>query len=341
MDVGAEPNVPQRIPELWFDDGNIVIQAGNIQFRVYRGILAARSPVFQDMLSFPQPLDSELVEGCPLVHLNDAAAEVTVFLKAIFEAEFFKQFPALTEFDTIVGCLRLSHKYGVEYLRRRALIHLSSGYRTTLSEWDAYCEPGDFEEGAPIPLEAASWSRPNVASYRICLIELAREVEAVWILPAAFYWLSANWSELGSKIFHGTDYNGVPVSLSTQDQESFVKGHAIQSHSTTADVLRFLFYPPNIENCASERKCARARFGAIDSMRVITSRYPSVPLDVWESGDWNLLDDLCPTCLATLKTAHQAARQAFWDKLPEMYGLPAWEELEKMKVAAIGTNWLS
>ncbi|KAJ7466554.1 hypothetical protein B0H11DRAFT_1689843, partial [Mycena galericulata] len=65
-----------RIPELWFDDGNIVIQAGNIQFRAYRDILAARSPVFQDMLSFPQPLDSELVEGCPLVRLNDAAAEV-------------------------------------------------------------------------------------------------------------------------------------------------------------------------------------------------------------------------------------------------------------------------
>ncbi|KAJ7700677.1 hypothetical protein B0H17DRAFT_882729, partial [Mycena rosella] len=75
---------PHRVEELWFEDGNLVLQAGNSQFRLHRSILAARSPVFQDMLSFPQPPESELVEGCPLVRLPDAESEVTVFLKAIF-----------------------------------------------------------------------------------------------------------------------------------------------------------------------------------------------------------------------------------------------------------------
>lgn len=90
MDVDNEPSGnpgPQRIQELWFSDGNIVIQAGNSQYRVYRGILAARSPVFQDMFSFPQPPDSELVEGCPLIRLPDLDVEVTPFLRAIFEPE--------------------------------------------------------------------------------------------------------------------------------------------------------------------------------------------------------------------------------------------------------------
>jgi hypothetical protein len=86
MEVDSGSVQPQRHQELWFDDGNIVIQAGNTQFRVYRGVLAARSTVFQDMLSFPQPPDSELVEGCPLVQLHDSTAEVTVFLKAIFDS---------------------------------------------------------------------------------------------------------------------------------------------------------------------------------------------------------------------------------------------------------------
>ncbi|KAJ7611822.1 hypothetical protein FB45DRAFT_941104, partial [Roridomyces roridus] len=77
-------DTPHRHAELWFDDGSIVIQAENTQFRVHRSILAARSLIFRDMFSFPQPLDAELVEGCPLARLHDSAAELSVFLRAIF-----------------------------------------------------------------------------------------------------------------------------------------------------------------------------------------------------------------------------------------------------------------
>jgi hypothetical protein len=64
MEVDNEQtNEPQRVQDLWFEDGNLVIQAGNSQCRVYRGVLATRSLVFKDMLSFPQPSDSELVEA--------------------------------------------------------------------------------------------------------------------------------------------------------------------------------------------------------------------------------------------------------------------------------------
>lgn len=41
--------------DLWFDGGDIIIQAGLKQFRVYKGILAHWSPVFHDMFSVPQP----------------------------------------------------------------------------------------------------------------------------------------------------------------------------------------------------------------------------------------------------------------------------------------------
>ncbi|KAJ7100470.1 hypothetical protein C8R44DRAFT_566597, partial [Mycena epipterygia] len=127
---------PYRIQELWFGDGNLIIQAAN-QFRVYRGILAARLPVFQDMLSFPQPPDSEIIDGCPRVRLPDSAMDVRVFLKcSSHSGRFFRPFPASTDFDVIVGYLRLGHKYGVDYLRRHALIHLSSGYPTTLAGAD-------------------------------------------------------------------------------------------------------------------------------------------------------------------------------------------------------------
>ncbi|KAJ7689829.1 hypothetical protein B0H17DRAFT_1011892 [Mycena rosella] len=126
--VDIEPaSEPRR--ELWFEDGNIILQAGNSQFRVYRGILAARSPIFQDMLSFPQPAESELLEGCPLVHLPDDETKVTHFLKAVY----LPAFPAFTTLDIIAGCVRLAHKYEVDYLRRRGFVHLASEYPTTLA----------------------------------------------------------------------------------------------------------------------------------------------------------------------------------------------------------------
>ena len=87
MEIDSEPDALTRVQELWFEDGNLIIQAGNSQFRVYRGVLAARSSVFRDMLSFPQPPESELVEGCPVVLLHDSGAEVAVFLRAIFDSE--------------------------------------------------------------------------------------------------------------------------------------------------------------------------------------------------------------------------------------------------------------
>ncbi|KAJ7181485.1 hypothetical protein C8R43DRAFT_1170392, partial [Mycena crocata] len=116
--------------ELWFNDRNLVIQAENSQFRVYRKFfwqLVLQFSTFKDMLSFPQPslTDAEFIEGCPIVRLPDSSWEVTFFLKAIFLPE---PFPAKTKFDNVVGCLRLSHKYGIDYLRRRALIHLPSGH---------------------------------------------------------------------------------------------------------------------------------------------------------------------------------------------------------------------
>ncbi|KAJ7111636.1 hypothetical protein C8R43DRAFT_852582, partial [Mycena crocata] len=122
----------ERVDSLWFPDGNIVLCAHNVLFRVFRGILAARSPVFADMLAFPQPEDAEVVDGCPVLRLDDSAADTMYFLKALFDYEFFAPYPAKTDFDAIHGILRLGTKYRVEPLRRRALQHLSSAHPTSL-----------------------------------------------------------------------------------------------------------------------------------------------------------------------------------------------------------------
>ncbi|KAJ7671243.1 hypothetical protein DFH06DRAFT_1320034 [Mycena polygramma] len=276
------------------------------------------------MLSFPQASNStDLVDGCPLVRLTDSETEVEVFLKALFDPEFFIPFPSQTEWTTIVGCLRLSHKYGVDYLRRRALIHLSSGFDTTLSCWDAQLMYNGDTNYPPVP--KTSWTLPTRVAEDIVIIRLAREVEAPWILPDAFYCLAAQSTVIGANVYESDIYKGMAANLSLQDHQVFLNGLRTQTQAGSFDILRFLSYPLDIAGCVTSHRCHRDRLSAIENIRDSILVNPSNPLNIW----------------GRLGLARQSTRQTFWDKLPEIYGLPSWEELEEMKVAAIGTTWIA
>ncbi|KAJ7061511.1 hypothetical protein C8F01DRAFT_1137629, partial [Mycena amicta] len=217
MDVDDSSNQAgelRRIEGLWFEDGNLVLQAGNALYKVYRGALATHSSVFSDMLSFPQPADGDHVEGYPLVRLPDAEVEVTPFLKALFIPTYFMPFPAQTDFSTIYGCLRLGHKYEVDFLRRRALVHFTSVYRSTLEEHDGQTS-------------IRSWQSPRDSEDKavlLCAISLAREVDALWVLPGLFYDLAVTFDDLNIKVFEGAEYKGIKCVLSSMDQRIFLVG---------------------------------------------------------------------------------------------------------------------
>ncbi|KAJ7659911.1 hypothetical protein B0H17DRAFT_954526 [Mycena rosella] len=121
--------------ELWFSDGTLGLSAGRSSFRVYGGLLAKRSLVFHDMLQFPQPDDADVVDGCPMVHLQDNEADPRSFLNALFDYQFFPPFPEKTTFDILAGVIRLSTKYQVESLRKRALGHPLSSFPFTVDEY--------------------------------------------------------------------------------------------------------------------------------------------------------------------------------------------------------------
>ncbi|KAJ7882848.1 hypothetical protein B0H13DRAFT_1721346 [Mycena leptocephala] len=312
----------QRIHESWFEDGDLVIQAEGCQYRVFRGILAARSPVFQDILSFPQPPAAELVEGCPLVHLHDSARELTVFLQAIFDSGFFLPYPSPTDFDTIAGALRLRES-------NIFLVVLSFTYRRGIPQHFPILITGI---GKP------SWKWPQTLAYKIYIIQLSREVESCWILPLTFYSLSVSVAKLGTDIYRGTIYNGMSANLSEADQKSFLKGNRMQCASVADDILRFLVFPLEIDGCTRAR-CYKARLQALDYIRSHRQVNPCHPLFIWGAGDWELLEnDICSICFTSLKQTHQEARQKFWNELPGIYGLAPWTELEQMRTAAIGAD---
>lgn len=69
---------------VWFDDGNVVLQAENVRFRVHRSILSKHSPIFANLFTFPHPVTETTVEGCPVVHLHDGYQDVEHFLLAVY-----------------------------------------------------------------------------------------------------------------------------------------------------------------------------------------------------------------------------------------------------------------
>jgi len=83
----ASPEVPERTrSELWFEEGTIVLQAENVQFKVHRDILSKHSLVFKDMLSLTQhsSADGPLVDGCAVVDLHDSAQDVEYMLRELY-----------------------------------------------------------------------------------------------------------------------------------------------------------------------------------------------------------------------------------------------------------------
>ncbi len=76
-DIVAEADVPiVRSRRFWFDDGNVVLQSENTQFRVHRSMLAAHSEIMKDCFSCTQPSDAPTVDGCPIVHMPDSAKDI-------------------------------------------------------------------------------------------------------------------------------------------------------------------------------------------------------------------------------------------------------------------------
>ena len=72
---------------LWFEDGNIVLLADNVAFKVHRGILVRHSDVFCDMFAIPQPpsAEQETFEGTARVTMQDDAERLADFLLILYD----------------------------------------------------------------------------------------------------------------------------------------------------------------------------------------------------------------------------------------------------------------
>ncbi|KAJ7728489.1 hypothetical protein B0H16DRAFT_1734640 [Mycena metata] len=305
-----------RVEHLWFSSDVLVLRAEKRLFRVPKSILAARSSVFRDMVAFPQPTDSEteMVDGSPVVVLHDSAAEVEMFLTAIFDSSYFMPPPAPVTPEAVLGILRLAHKYDVHYLQLRALQHLCIPlYFPSVRE---HCSPS-------IPDHHVYNGDTDKArcAYYIQAITVAKEAGALWLLPVSYYQASSYVrAHLLEAAEQGADKHVVDACLASQIHLSRASGSIYKFLSTPSDT-----------GCPTPDLCNATRFDELSSyFDGCGGEEDLCPLSEWDEEDgWTL--PLCAHCLSVAKTTHRTAMEEIWDRLPAIYGLPPWSELQSMK----------
>ncbi|EPS93375.1 hypothetical protein FOMPIDRAFT_1056037 [Fomitopsis schrenkii] len=136
--------------QFWYDDGNIIIIAQNIAFRLYRGLLASESEVLRDILTGDTVASSEHVlgtsthpvDGCPIVLVTDRAAERLSFLSVLIHGRQYMG-KVVRELDDIVNCIRLARKYRIEDLLNSSRWELEKYIPPLVHRWGSRvrCEP--------------------------------------------------------------------------------------------------------------------------------------------------------------------------------------------------------
>ncbi|KAJ7078819.1 hypothetical protein C8R43DRAFT_1143344 [Mycena crocata] len=264
-----------RVEDLWFPRETVVIRAEDKIFQVSRAVLAARSTVFSGMVAFPQPPagDTELIDGSPVVRLHDSAADVTVFLRALFDSSYFMPSPAPVELEVVLA---------------------SSGGRKE----DGWYATTFGTDPIAVHIQIPAMATP---AHAIAIAVVGSEVGALWLLPWAYYVAS-------------TYFPDELAALQAENQPHVRKCVAARERMLRATITAQTFLTV-ADRCATEFDCNI-----------------SIPDKVQSLRD----DGLCNDCCVKAARRAQAARSAFWDALPGIFGLPPWDELHAMKRAAMG-----
>lgn len=89
--------------DLWFTDGSVILRAENIIYRVHISQLSRHSMFFRDLFTLPQGCqadvphndnDTNVLEGCPVIHLHDTAEDVSNLLTALYDGPYVSQLNA-------------------------------------------------------------------------------------------------------------------------------------------------------------------------------------------------------------------------------------------------------
>jgi len=309
-----------RSGDHYHEDGNIILIAGGVKFRVYSGMLARRSSVFTDMFGLPQPTNGresspspnkrsfqQMLDGVPAITLMDDPNDLTHLLDLVLPvASPYKPFES-PSFDSLSATLILSTKYCFDDLR----------------EWAMACILHRF----PHTLEKVA-AHPNLSAYKdpiiaARLVFLARRADIPQLLPMAFYALAAStWDggvsqyEEALRFLDHRDNARLGTGLRKMQDEVLKRAAVMPEngmmgsdcHETTANgSVCLIGRPSNIWGDMVERLQSLVR----DPIREYGVRLAS-------KGQYY---NLCPSCDAAVVSGSELARKELFEMLPTLFQL--------------------
>ncbi|KAJ7195020.1 hypothetical protein C8J57DRAFT_1422966 [Mycena rebaudengoi] len=292
METEVDSELCQRSTDVWFEDGTVVLKAGMTLFRVYRGILAAQSPIFQDTFAIPQPETQEMYDNCPLLVLHDSAEDLKIYLAATHDAKYLKQHP-VDGIETLSALLRLSTKYETDYLRDEMISILTAIYPASLDAWVSRSPPAGYQE------------RP---ADDFIALNLARDHQVGPALPGIFLECARHPSRTILRAH-------IPAS----DRDSCFDARDLFPRQI-APAYRFLHI--TALGCDNNDRCREIRLAWLH----VNSHLLSI--DELFMGDfyWDSLK-CCEPCMMVSRAAFTAARIELWESLPGIFSLPPWPQL--------------
>ncbi|TDL18077.1 hypothetical protein BD410DRAFT_728919 [Rickenella mellea] len=322
-----EPSITRSEP--WFEDGNIVVITERTAFCVHKAQLARQSEVFAGMFTITQPTASDIstFEGRDVVHVHDAVEDLKNLLTALYDGVDFNS-RNLDDFLYLAGIARLSTKYMIHQLRQRAIRYLISINPVTherYKEWaaEAISREKAQEDGEPWPYVHSS-----------LIIRLAKDINAEFLLPCAFYRLTLSQPKHNFETYIGTRSRSL---LSSQEMFKYV----IMDEHMRMSLLAFVrglsdnrdtFLSKDCESMEGDN-CYEAFDKVLEYAK--TTMVLKGPLRGPDGAVRRVIQFLrdkckptaCSPCTRLFIASAEESRRAIWDQLPGYLGLPGWAEL--------------
>lgn len=315
-----------RCVDLWLADGSIILQADNIMFKVYSGLLARHSPFFRTLFTLPQPTtDVEEYDGVPVVQMQDGANELRWLLLAEHDTSS-SLINTNTKIKILLSLLHLSTKYEVPHTRKAVVSVLESLFPPKLADW---IETLDHT----VKLVAVQTDK---TVWEVDIANAARANSVPQILPHVLFICLTHG--LG-RVLDGFQYN--VAHLSPENRRAAVLAFPALLEQCRTVGFQFLqehLRPVTMKRCNTPEKCRLVRLKGAEMMEKDVAYKPgefnrtlalchfdtATPYEILQFMEG---EGYCAECTAQDKAMCDDNRTKLWEMLPGIFGLPSWEIL--------------
>ncbi|KZP32777.1 hypothetical protein FIBSPDRAFT_721844, partial [Athelia psychrophila] len=300
----------------WFEDGNIVLETERVQFKVYKGILAANSAIFRDMFANAQAQEGELVEGCPVVHFMDKPQDLEYVLEALWHEDNEFEERMIMPIAVVEAFLRIGRKYEIDHIRKQAVQRLAVTFPSDLKKCR---EIFSGRTAAPIqPHDGDS----------LAVVNILQENDLLLHLPISlFKCILLDHHDLLPIITpaHGTQQ---PI-LSYTDIQLCHKAH-IKLMYFQATVV-FSWVQPWEARPACGISACRTQCESLHREWFGSTEFSFNGPMVSSLGDWRDAwgNGLCEECDIHARQKFAEGQEKVFEMLPSMFDLPGWDELRE------------